>query len=401
MMNKKGNEINPVVFSGSLNTSYLEEDDLYIYKRPEIRHRFNVIGAGMIGEEHIKVTMLEGNAEIYGIYDVNANSIAHTCEVFRSLYQKELVVYSSLEECCNDCMVDGLIICTPNYSHIEIVKTAIESGKNILMEKPMVTTMEDAHRLTRMVKDYPAVFQIGLQYRYKAIYTAARKEVLESKSLGDVHTIAITEHRLPFLDKVGQWNKFSVYSGGTLVEKCCHYFDLFNLFAQSKPLYVYAVGGQDVNFLEFGKDGKTSDILDNAIVTVVYENGIKCVFNLCMFAPMFYEEITICGSKGRIKAYENENYIQADSLKTYFEMLVADNSYSIVSTPCYPKTIQESGHMGATYFEHKNFIENIEGRTTKTATMQDGFWSVAIGVAAEKSVKTGEKVWLKDIVNEK
>lgn len=400
-MNSKGKEINRIVFSNSLNTSYLEEKDLYIYKNPEARHRFNVIGAGMIGEEHIKVTMMEGRAEINGIYDVNQNSITHTCQVFRSLYGKELTVYSSLEECCNDPLVDGLIICTPNYTHINVVETAIRSGKHILMEKPMVTTIADAHYLMALVKNYPSVFQIGLQYRYKAIYSAARKEALETKTVGDIQMISITEHRLPFLDKVDQWNKFSIYSGGTLVEKCCHYFDLFNLFAQSKPLYVYAVGGQDVNFLDFHKDDLKSDILDNAIVTVVYENGIKCVFNLCMFAPMFYEEITICGSKGRIKAFENENYIEANSVKTYFEMLTADHSYSTVSTPCYPKTIQNSGHMGATYFEHKNFIENIEGRPMETATLEDGFWSVAIGIAAETSIKIGEKVWIKDIVMEK
>src|SRR5699024_6973205 len=135
----------------------------------------------------------------------------------------------------------------------------------ILMEKPMVTTLEDALEMKELAEKYPSVFQIGLQYRYKAIYTEARKEDLERKSLGNVKTISIVEHRLPFLDKVDQWNKFSKYSGVTLVEKCCHYFDLFNLFAQSKPKSVYAVGGQDVNFVGFERDGMKSDILDNAI----------------------------------------------------------------------------------------------------------------------------------------
>lgn len=400
-MNKRGKEINPVVYSNFLNVDYLPEDDMYVYKKEPARYKFNVIGAGMIAQEHMRVTMLEGRATIHGIYDRSQHSVNQAKKMFGELYPDiELKVYDDLESACNDPEVDGLIICTPNYSHIEIVKEAIKSKKHILMEKPMVTTLEDAYEMKKIAESYEAIFQIGLQYRYKAIYTEARKEVLERKAIGDVKTISIVEHRIPFLDKIDQWNKFSKYSGGTLVEKCCHYFDLFNLFAQSKPKYVYAVGGQDVNFIDFEYKGEKSDILDNAIVTVVYENGIKCNFNLCMFAPMFYEEITICGNEGRIRAYENENYLPEEGNLTHFEMTCADYRPSIISTPCYPKTIQTSGHMGGTYFEHKRFIDNIDGKETDTATIEEGFWAVIVGIAAEKSAKTGKIVYIDELLAE-
>lgn len=400
-MSEKGKEINNVVYSNFLNVDYLPKEDLYVYKKKSVAHKFNIIGAGMIGQEHMRVTMLEGRAVIHGIYDKNSYSINQAKKMFASLYPDiELKVYDTLSDACNDPEVDGLIICTPNFSHIEIVREAIQSGKNILMEKPMVTTLEDAFEMRKIAQDYPAVFQVGLQYRYKAIYSESRKEVLEKKALGDVKTITIVEHRIPFLDKIGQWNKFSEYSGGTLVEKCCHYFDLFNIFAQSKPKYVYAVGGQDVNFINFEYNGKKSDILDNAIVTVVYENGVKCNFNLCMFAPMFYEEITICGDQGRIRAWENENYLPEEGSLTHFEMFCADHRPSVISTPCYPKTIQSSGHMGGTYFEHKYFVDNIEGKERDTATMEEGFWSVIIGIAAERSVKTGKIIYIDKLLSE-
>lgn len=400
-MNKRGKEINPVVYSNFLNVDYLPEDDMYVYKKEPARYKFNVIGAGMIAQEHMRVTMLEGRATIHGIYDRSQHSVNQAKKMFGELYPDiELKVYDDLESACNDPEVDGLIICTPNYSHIEIVKEAIKSKKHILMEKPMVTTLEDAYEMKKIAESYEAVFQIGLQYRYKAIYTEARKEVLERKAIGDVKTISIVEHRIPFLDKIDQWNKFSKYSGGTLVEKCCHYFDLFNLFAQSKPKYVYAVGGQDVNFIDFEYKGEKSDILDNAIVTVVYENGIKCNFNLCMFAPMFYEEITICGNEGRIRAYENENYLPEEGNLTHFEMTCADYRPSVISTPCYPKTIQTSGHMGGTYFEHKRFIDNIDGKETDTATIEEGFWAVIVGIAAEKSAKMGKIVYIDELLAE-
>ena len=400
-MNQKGKKINFVPYRAFLNADYLPEQDLYIYKKERAKFKLNVIGAGVIAQEHIRVTMLEGRAEIHGIYDTNKHSLNHTEKMFKTLFPNhKLAVYDSLEAACGDPNADGLIICTPNYTHIEIARTAVKSGKHIMMEKPMVTTIRDAIELKELVSDYKATFQVGLQYRYKAIYTEAREEVLTKKSLGDVHTITIIEHRLPFLDKVNQWNKFSEYSGGTLVEKCCHYFDLFNLFANSRPEYVYAVGGRAVNFLDFQYEGKKSDILDHAIVTVVYENGVKCNFNLCMFSPMFYEEITICGSEGRLKAYENEDFLPDSRPQTHLELSTGDHRPSRISTPCYPKIIQSSGHMGGTYFEHKYFVDNMDGRKTNTATVEEGFWSVVVGFAAEQSVQTGKAVFIRDILRQ-
>ena len=159
-----------------------------------------------------------------------------------------LKVYATLEEACNEPAIDGILIATPNYTHIDVLRVAVKSGKHILLEKPMATTLADAAEMVGIARDYKAVLQVGLQYRYKPVYVEAAHEALSRKSLGDIKTITILEHRMPFLDKVGQWNKFSKFSGGTLVEKCCHYFDLFNLFAQSRPTRVYATGSQAVNF---------------------------------------------------------------------------------------------------------------------------------------------------------
>ncbi|HEX7065479.1 MAG TPA: Gfo/Idh/MocA family oxidoreductase [Bacillales bacterium] len=398
---KKGKELKSDFFAGRHVVDYLSEDDKYIFSKAEPEYKFNVIGAGMIGDEHIRVTMMEGRGTIHGIYDTNALSIEKTQQKFKERFSgKSLVEYETLEEACNDPEVDGLIICTPNFTHIDIVREAVKSGKHILLEKPMATTIQDAYEITEMVKTYDAVFQIGLQYRFKAIYAEAIHEAIERKAVGEIKTINIMEHRVPFLDKVNQWNKFSKYSGGTLVEKCCHYFDLFNLFAQSKPLHVYATGDRAVNFIDFEYDQEKSDIIDNANVIVVYENGVRANFNLCMFSPMFYEEIVMCGDGGRLKAYENEDFLPEARPNTHLEILSGELRPSRISTPCYPEVIQKSGHHGATYYEHKYFIDNIKGNNTTTATVEEGFWSIVVGAAAEESIKTGKIVYVEELLKE-
>lgn len=388
------------MFAANPRFGYLPESDKYIFASDPPRHRFNVIGLGVNGQEHILVTMLEGRATVNGVYDPNPGSIDRAQALFAQFAPGQaLRAYPTLEEACNDPAVDGLIIATPNYTHLEVLRAAVKSGKHILLEKPMATTLADAYAMTQIAKTYAAVLQVGLQYRYKPIYVEAAHEALERRSIGEVKTITILEHRMPFLDKVGQWNKFSKYSGGTLVEKCCHYFDLFNLFAQSRPVRVYATGSQAVNFKDFEYNGEKSDILDNAFVDVGYENGVRANFNLCMFAPMFYEEMILCGDQGRLKAWENEEFIDAKRPNSHLEVMCGQDRPSKIMNPIYPEYMARTGHHGGTFVERMAFIDAIEGRPTTAATVAEGFWSVVVGIAAETSVKTGQPVLVADLLD--
>lgn len=401
-MAKRGKEFRSNFMSRNPGFNYLPEGDRYLLAIDKPTYKFNVIGTGIMGQEHMRITESEGRGTIHGIYDTNPLSIEHAKSMFSlSAPGKNLVTYDSLEAACTDPEADGLILCTPNFTHLDMVKVAAKSGKHILLEKPMATTIEDAHEIARIARDYKAVFQVGLQYRYKAIYVEAIHEALERRSIGEIKMISILEHRVPFLDKVKQWNKFSQYSGGTLVEKCCHYFDLLNLFSGSKPVSVYATGSMAVNFIHFEYDNQKSDILDSALVTVVYENGIRASFNLCMFSPMFYEELIICGDGGRLIASENEDFLPAARPKMHLEIIRGEKEPSRICTPVYPAYIEGSGHNGATFYEHIYFIDNIEGKKTGTATAEEGFWSIVVGFAAEESVNRGTVIHIDELLKER
>ncbi|WP_191601577.1 Gfo/Idh/MocA family protein [Marinomonas algicola] len=380
---------------------YLNENERHFFAKAPAEFRVSLIGCGMIGMEHMRVATRVGRTAIHGVFDTNERSINVAREEFAKVTDEDFIVYDSLEAACNDPEIDGIMICTPNYTHLDILKVAMKSGKPIFMEKPMATELEDAYEITKMAKEYGSVLQIGLQYRYKSIYSEAIHEVLERRAVGDVKMINILEHRIPFLDKVNQWNKFSKYSGGTLVEKCCHYFDLLNLFAESRPLRVYATGSQSTNFVDFEFKGEKSDILDNAFVTIEYENGVRAGFNLCMFAPMFHEEIVICGDEGRVKAAEMEDFGESERLRTEMEVFCGQYRPSKTSKPSYPKLIEDSGHNGATWFEHMAFADQMAGKKTNSATVEEGFWSIVVGSAAEESVNTGKIIEINDFLQSK
>lgn len=385
-------------FQGAPRFAYLPESDRYVTRRPEPRYRINQIGCGTNGLEHIRVAEFEGRAVVHGIYDPNPGSVQAAHEIMaRTNPEKNLVVYPDLLSACTDPQVDALIISTPNYTHLDVVETALAGGKHILLEKPMATTVPDARRILEASRNYGAVFQIGLQYRFKSIYREALKEALGNGAVGDVRQISLREHRIPFLDKVGQWNKFSEFSGGTLVEKCCHYFDLMNLFAQSRPVRVFASGGQAVSFRDFEYEGRRSDIMDHAYAIVEYGNGVRAGLDLNMFAPLFHEEMVICGSEGWLRVAEQQDFLSVEGIRCSLELYRGERHPSVVGIPQYPKHVEASGHHGATFLEHVHFVDNIEGRKTETATVEEGYWSIVVGCAAELSVVRGVPVEIAEL----
>ena len=379
-------------FENASGQRHVSEDDRYLYRREEPRFRLVIIGTGTMGQEHMRVAALLGRARIHGIYDTQSLSMDTAEANFLSLQSQPLVRYNDLSSACNDPAADALLICTPNHTHFDVLRTAMQSNKPIFLEKPMATELQDAAEIVRANEAYESFIQIGLQYRYKPQYLEAFREALDNRALGQIKTVSVSEYRPPFLDKVDQWNKFARLSGGTLVEKCCHYFDLINLLAEARPQRVYASGGQAVNFVDFERDGVKSDIDDHAFVAIDYANGVRASFTLNMFCPDFAEELIVVGDAGRLKAEEYHDIHRSGSGNASLSIKLGENGLSKTSDLTYPRAIEQSGHHGSTYFEHIALMDRLEGKEVNSATPLQGMWAMVVASAAQQSLATGEPV---------
>jgi len=400
----KSNKPRLRAFENAPHQKHISEKDRYLYKSEQPSHRLLVIGTGTMGQEHMRVAVLLGRAKIHGIYDISVHSLDTAEENYSKISTESLTRYDDLESACMDPAIDALMICTPNYTHFEILQTAIKSGKPIFLEKPMATTLKDAADIVEIATSYDPFLQIGLQYRYKAQYVEVLHEVLQRKSLGEVKTVSMSEYRPPFLDKVGQWNKFNEFSGGTLVEKCCHYFDLINLVAQAKPVRVYASGGQACNFLDLEIQGRKSDIDDHAFVTIEYANGIRASFTLNMFCADFSEELVVSGANGRIIASEKSNFQQQGPLHCNVSVELGEQGASRTGDVGYPRLVEQSGHHGATFYEHIAMMDRLEGKSVegiesiKSATLLQGLWAMIVASAAQESMANTQVVEIDEFI---
>ena len=371
----------------------------HVQPKAGAQYRLNLIGCGMIGREHMRVATLLGKTAINGVFDTSAESLKIADEEFASYANTALVRYDSLEDACFDESVDALLICTPNFTHFEILQTAIKSRKGIFLEKPMATSLVEAAKIVGMAQRYSNFIQLGMQYRYKSQDSQAFHLIKIKGELGDVKTISMSEYRPPFLDKVNQWNKFNEKSGGTLVEKCCHYFDLINMMAQAPPLKVYASGGQGVNFLDFTHEGKVSDIDDHCFVIIDYSNGVRANFTLNMFCPELYEELIVTGSGGRITASEKSSFVEGRCSKA---TLVLENDAAVGEQffdLTYAPLIEGSGHHGATFFEHMALVDRLDGKLTDSATPLQGLWALIVASAAQESILSGAAIIIDDYIS--
>ena len=110
-------------------------------------------------------------------------------------------------------------------------------------------------------------------------------KAIHNNKIGDLKMLSIREHRFPFLKKINDWNRFSINSGGTLVEKCCHFFDLMRLIIKSEPEKIYASGKQDVNHLNEDYNGKKPDIIDAINGRKIIESSI-IILSTHLFAQL-------------------------------------------------------------------------------------------------------------------
>ena len=291
--------------------------------------------------------------------------------------------------------IDALVLATPNYQHAEqLLEILAIRPLPTLVEKPLVTKLDEVQRLLELGPHVHQQIWVGMEYRYMPPVAELLRQ-LRSGMAGDLHMMSIREHRYPFLRKVGNWNRFNRYTGGTLVEKCCHFFDLMRLFAAGEARRVYASMGQNVNHLDEHYEEGIPDIVDNALVLVDFTAGQRASLDLCMFAEgaRFEQEISLTGSEARLDCRIPAPWqISGDkSVQPELTYNPRRPGKPVTRTLTLDETLLDAGsHQGATYYEHRAFRRFVLGEQAAEVTLLDGLKAVVLGMAAQHAARLGQ-----------
>jgi myo-inositol 2-dehydrogenase / D-chiro-inositol 1-dehydrogenase len=358
--------------------------------------KYGLVGCGMMGQEHLRNIALLPGAEVVVVFDPVpelARQAAAICGGAR--------LAASLSDLLAMPDLDALVVVSPNHLHVPQLRE-IAAGRPIpvLMEKPLYTAPEDAAFIERLKADYAAPIWVAMEYRYMPPVAALIAEA--EAATGGIRMLSIREHRFPFLRKVGDWNRFNAQTGGTFVEKCCHFFDLMRLILRSDPVRVMASAGQAVNHKTEVVNGKTPDIWDHGYVILDFASGARAMLELCMFAEgsRYQEEISAVGPEGKIECFVPGpgRFWPADLGPAPVPRLIVSprNPKGPMEReiPVDPDLLEAGDHNGSTFYQHQRFNAVVRGEGTVEVSLHDGAMAVAIGLAAQRSAETGQAVTL-------
>lgn len=357
---------------------------------------YGLIGCGMMGREHILNINLLPKGRVSVVYDPvtelaeSAATLAENAHVAGSL--DALLAFENL---------DAVVIVSPNYLHFQqLQQIAAARPMPILCEKPLYTDPADAAVLDDLFKDYTHPVWVAMEYRYMPPVAALIAQA--EQATGGIKMLTIREHRFPFLPKIGDWNRFNAKTGGTLVEKCCHFFDLMRLILDDEPVRVMASAGQSLNHIDERYDGVAPDIWDNGYVILDFAKGARAMLELCMFAEgsKYQEEISAVGPKGKIEALvpgPGRFWPKLLGDPPVPQMIIsprAPKGPHVSEIPVDPALLEAGDHNGSTYYQHQRFNAVVRGEGEVEVTLADGAKAIAIGLAAQESARTGQAVLL-------
>ena len=355
--------------------------------------RYGIIGCGMIAQEHIRNLALLSDVEVVAIAEPVEACVAMTKATLGGAGEA-LRVYPDAAALAQDTQLDAVIVSSPNFTHRAVLDPLFETGLHILCEKPLCTTLEDARWAATKATKHKGIFWTAMEYRFMPPAVAFVEQV-HAMRIGKLRMLSIREHRFPFLPKIGDWNRFSANTGGTMVEKCCHFFDLMRLITQSEAVRVYCSGAMDVNHLDERYDGKTPDIIDNSYTVVDFANGVRAMLDLSMFADGAenQEEITAVGDKARLDMLVPESVI-IYSPRTGF---MAAKSPERMRISVDAEALEAGTHHGSIFYQHQAFLAAARGDGPVQVSAEDGLRAVAIGIAAETSAREKRVVEMREL----
>lgn len=398
-------------------------------------------------------------AELVAFCDINATRARYANQLLEQTYDHPAIdLYSAdqFEQMIRDKQPDDVIVTSVDRTHHHYIIQALELGCNVITEKPMTVDEHKCQQILDVVERTGKQVRVTFNYRYAPHHTKAR-ELIRDGVIGQVTSIHFewllnTQHGADYFRR---WHRDKRNSGGLLVHKSTHHFDLVNFWIDSQPETVFAFGDllfygrenaeqrgqtsfynratgnehakddpfalhldQNPNLKAMYLDAEHEDgyqrdqsvfgdgisIEDTMSVVVRYRNKAMLTYSLNAYMPWEGYRIAFNGTKGRIemeiveKSYVNAGGEKADEGALEGKRITV---YPMFDKP-YDVQVEEQagGHGGGDpVLLNDLFGEPKEDPFHRAANHTDGARSILTGIAANQSIRTGLPVKLDTLVH--
>lgn len=388
--------------------------------------------------------------EFVGLSDINPGRLNYAAKYIGV----DCPLFTDFDEMITNTQPDLVIVTTKDSTHHEFIIKGLDAGIDVLSEKPMTTDEQKCQEIIDAERRSGRNLIIGFNYRWSP-YNTKIKQLLAENSIGklvsvDFHWYLNTYHGASYFRR---WHGLRQSSGTLLVHKATHHFDLLNWWIDSDPEEVYAYGDlefygsngpfsgdkcrtcphqQECDFYwditkndhymklyveneqydNYIRDNclfrKEINIYDKMSTQVKYANNVTLNYSLTTYSPIEGWRVGFNGTEGRIEAWLDIPYVDdlsVDQAELHAQEMDQSGDESLDHKTIilhnlwkdYEKidvAFERGGHGGGDKRLQEKIFSNpdMPDPYKRAAGMRDGAMSVLIGVAARKSIESGEPI---------
>lgn len=332
--------------------------------------------------------------------------------------------------------IDVVVVCTPDHTHADYVVAALQAGCDVVTEKPMTTDVDGARRILAARRETGRSVRVAFNYRYNPVHRRVR-ELLAAGAIGEIGSVEFswlldTAHGADYFRR---WHRDKANSGGLLVHKSGHHFDLVNWWLGRGPETVFAFGklffyGDENGYRNtddrFALDLEASPRLralyldaeredgyvrnqnvfapgvtieDDVSVLVRHRGGVVLNYHLHAYSPREGYRVAFSGSSGRLELDVRENEYATDAGETGRARLTLQRHWEP------PEVVLDEllgeGHGGGDERMLAELLGDADPDELGCAADHDaGLQALLTGLAANRSLATGAPVSVDELLAE-
>jgi len=327
--------------------------------------RIGIIGCGYWGPNLVR-----------NFNEIDGAKMASCCDIRRERIHFIKNRYPSIEittdykDVLEDTEIDAVAIATPVHTHYKLAKAALQSGKHVLIEKPMTASTRDASKLIEIAQRENKILMVDHTF----IYTGAVRKIKEITESGEIGKIY-------YFDSVRVNLGLFQHDVNVIWDLAPHDISIMDYVIGVKPLRVRAVGNSHI-------DNKVENI---AYIHIDFENDLSAHLHINWLAPVKVRRIIIGGSNKMIVYDDNE---PSEKVKIYDKgVSMIENKESIYQTLIQYRTgdmyAPKLDHTEALQSECRHFVNCIKNNTNPLTGGKSGAKVVKILEAADMSIRKG------------
>jgi predicted dehydrogenase len=325
-----------------------------------------IIGFGYWGPNMVRNFYAQPNCEVKLVADQREERL----KIVKNNYPI-IKTTTSTEDVFSDLDIDAVVIATPVFTHYELAKKAIKSGKHVLIEKPMTASVAEAEELIDLAAQYKKVVMVDHTFLYTGAVQKI-KAIVEENKIGNIQYIDSTRINLGIFQP----------DINVLWDLATHDISIVNHIINEKPVSVQATGISHTN----------NDIENIAFLTLNYQNNLITHFNCSWTSPLKIRKFLIGGDKKmivwddmepteKIKVYDTGYDIRNDEDK---QQILIDYRVGDIYVPKVP---QKEALAGVA----EDFLSAIDKNTTPISDYKSGINVVKVLEASDQSIKNNGK----------